>query len=62
MSGIDDTIAKAQHVISIAASRKDCIAFVSPYRGDVIGQTKTSTIVARTVNYFTVIKHIICCI
>ena len=52
MSGIDDTIAKAQHVISIAASRKDCIAFISPYRGDVIGQAKTSTIVARTVNYF----------
>ena len=52
MSGIDDTIAKAQHVISIAASRKDCIAYVSPYRGDVIGQTKTSTIVARTVSYF----------
>ena len=52
MSGIDDTIAKAQHVISIAASRKDCIAYVSPYRGDVIGQTKTSTIVSRTVNYF----------
>ena len=52
MSGIDDTIAKAQHVISIAAARKDCIAFVSPYRGDVIGQAKTSTIVARTVNYF----------
>ena len=52
MSGIDDTIAKAQHVISIAAARKDCIAFVSPYRGDVIGQAKTSTIVQRTVNYF----------
>ena len=52
MSGIDDTIAKAQHVISIAASRKDCIAYISPYRGDVIGQTKTSTIVARTVSYF----------
>ena len=52
MSGIDDTIAKAQHVISIAAARKDCIAYISPYRGDVIGQTKTSTIVARTVSYF----------
>ena len=52
MSGIDDTIAKAQHVISIASARKDCIAFVSPYRGDVIGQAKTSTIVQRTVNYF----------
>ena len=52
MSGIDDTIAKAQHVISIASSRKDCIAYISPYRGDIIGQTKTSTIVARTVSYF----------
>ena len=52
MSGIDDTIAKAQHVISIAAARKDCIAFISPYRGDVIGQAKTSTIIQRTVNYF----------
>ena len=52
MSGIDDTIAKAQHIISIAAARKDCIAFVSPFRGDVIGQPKTFNIVARTVNYF----------
>ena len=52
MSGIDDTIAKAQHVISIASARKDCIAFISPYRGDVIGQAKTSTIVQRTVNYY----------
>jgi len=52
MSGIDDTIAKAQHVISIAAARKDCIAYISPYRGDIIGQTKTSTIVQRTVNYY----------
>ena len=52
MSGIDDTIDKAQHVISIAAARKDCIAFVSPFRGDVIGQPKVSDIVTRTVNYF----------
>ena len=52
MSGVDDTVAKAQHVISIAMARKDCIAFVSPYRGDVIGQPKTSDIVTRTVNYF----------
>ena len=52
MSGIDDTIAKAQHVISIAANRKDCIAYVSPFRGDVIGQPKVSDIVTRTINYF----------
>ena len=52
MSGVDDTIAKAQHIISIAAARKDCIAFVSPYRGDIIGQPRVSDIVTRTVNYY----------
>jgi hypothetical protein len=52
MSSQGDTIAKAQHIISIAASRKDCMAFVSPHRGDVVGQPNTSTIVQRTVDYF----------
>jgi len=47
-----DTIAKAQHIIGIADSRKDCMAFVSPHRGDVIGQTKTSNIVQRSIDYF----------
>ena len=47
-----DTKAKASKVISIAASRKDCIAFVSPHRGNQVGtggslsssQQKTNTI------------------
>ncbi|BCU94837.1 MAG: hypothetical protein CM15mV6_2100 [uncultured marine virus] len=37
MSNMSDTIAKAQKVIDIASTRKDCMAFISPYRGDVIG-------------------------
>ena len=32
-----DTLSKAQKVTAIAAARKDCIAFVSPYRGNQIG-------------------------
>lgn len=52
MSSQGDTIAKAQHIISIAASRKDCMAFVSPHRSDVVGQPNTSTVVSRTVDYF----------
>lgn len=32
-----DTKAKASKIISIASSRKDCIAFVSPHKGNQIG-------------------------
>ena len=32
-----DTLAKAQKVVAIAATRKDCIAFVSPFTGNQIG-------------------------
>ena len=32
-----DTLAKAQKVVAIAANRKDCVAFVSPYSGNQIG-------------------------
>ena len=35
--------AKANQFISIAESRKDCIATISPHRGDVVGQTNTAT-------------------
>jgi|TARA_B100000035_G_scaffold241018_1_gene209398 hypothetical protein len=52
MSTMADTIAKAQHIITIANTRKDCIAYISPYRADVIGQPSTLQIVERTVNFF----------
>jgi phage tail sheath protein FI len=35
--------AKANQLISIAESRKDCMAVISPHRADVVGQTVTST-------------------
>jgi len=37
MASEDDTKSKAQKVVAIAAARKDCIAFVSPHRGNQIG-------------------------
>jgi phage tail sheath protein FI len=52
MNSLDDTIAKAQHIIGIADSRKDCMAFVSPYRPDVVGQPKVATIVDKIVEYY----------
>lgn len=52
LSSQADTISKAQKLISIAETRKDCIAFISPHRSDVIGQTKIGNIVERTINYF----------
>jgi hypothetical protein len=33
----NDTLTKAQKVVAIAAARKDCIAFVSPHKGNQIG-------------------------
>ena len=47
-----DTIAKAQKIIDIAATRKDCLAFVSPPREDIIGQTDTNVIVNRSIGFF----------
>jgi len=37
MAAENDTLSKAQKVVAIAAARKDCIAFVSPHKGNLIG-------------------------
>ncbi len=52
MSNLSDTIAKAQKVIDIASTRKDCMAFISPYRGDVVGVSAVGDIVDKTVSFF----------
>ena len=52
MADTSDSIAKAQKIIDIAATRKDCMAFISPSRLDVIGQSDTNVIVNRTIDYF----------
>ncbi len=52
MQSLGDTIAKAQHLISIANTRKDCMAFISPYRPDVVGQPKVLDIVNKIVEFY----------
>ena len=52
MADAADTTAKAQKIIDIAATRKDCLAFISPPRTDVIGQTDTNVIVNRSISFF----------
>ncbi|BCU96805.1 MAG: hypothetical protein CM15mV13_2600 [uncultured marine virus] len=52
MADASDTVAKAQKIIDIAATRKDCIAFVSPPRGDVIGISDTGVIVNKTIDFY----------
>ena len=51
-----DSIAKAQKLIDIANTRKDCIAFISPIRSDVIGQVDPNVIVDRQVVYYNMLQ------
>ena len=51
--GLDNKVesqAKAQELISIASQRKDCVATISPYRGDIVDisnkQTQTENIIS----------------
>ena len=55
MATENDTKAKANKVISIAATRKDCIAFVSPHKGNQIGVSGALTTTQQkinTINFF----------
>ena len=42
MPSESDTRAKAAHIAGIAARRKDCIAFVSPHKGNIISSSGTT--------------------
>ena len=42
----------ASSVLTIAASRKDCVAFISPFRGDVVGVTNSSTQTNNVVDFY----------
>ena len=53
-SGSDDAeaIARVTTLVNIAEERRDCLVFVSPRRGNVIGQSNTSTITSNIVKFF----------
>jgi hypothetical protein len=44
--------AKAGHLLSLANSRKDCVALVGPHRSDLVGVTNDDTQTANLVKYF----------
>ena len=53
-SGANDveSKAKANKLISIAGNRKDCVAFISPHKGDVVGVSDSSTQTSNIVAYY----------
>ena len=53
-SGADDAeaIARVTTLVNIAEERRDCLVFVSPRRGNVIGQSNTNTITSNIVKFF----------
>ena len=42
----------AAAALTIASARKDCIAFLSPYRGDVVGVTSSATQTQNVVDFY----------
>ena len=44
--------AKANHLISIANQRKDCMAVISPHRADVVNITNTTTQTQNVIEFF----------
>jgi len=51
-SAKSNTKAIAAAALSIASQRKDCIAFLSPYRGDVVGVTSSATQAQNVVDFY----------
>ena len=51
-TGKEDSQAKANYLLSLANSRKDCVATVGPHRADLIGLTNTTTQTTNLINYF----------
>ena len=52
-AGTDDSgaIAKISSLVNIVEERRDCMVFVSPRRGNVVGQTNTTTITNNIVDF-----------
>lgn len=51
-SDLPGTLAKANSLIDIVNMRKDCMAFISPFAGDVLGKTDTEMITRDMIKFF----------
>ena len=47
-----DAITHAKKIISICEARKDCMGFISPFRGSVVGVSSAATQVTNVVDFF----------
>ena len=47
-----NTQAIAATVLSICSARKDCVGFISPYYGDVVGVTSSATQTQNVVDFY----------
>jgi hypothetical protein len=47
-----DSQAKANYLISLAESRKDCVTCIGPHRADLVGLTNTTTQTNNLIDYF----------
>lgn len=47
-----NTQSVADKMLSLASARKDCVAFLSPFRGDVVGVTSSSDQTANVVDFY----------
>ncbi len=46
------TLAKANMIIDIVNTRKDCMAFISPFSGDVLGKVDGEMITRDMIKFF----------
>ena len=47
-----DSQAKANYLISVAGSRKDCVTVIGPHRGNIVNVTNPETQTENLINYF----------
>ena len=52
LSDVADSQAKANYLLSLANSRKDCVATVGPHRADLVGKTDTTAQTTSLIKYF----------
>ena len=51
-TSIFESQAKATTLMSIASERKDCIAVISPHKGDIVAQANTTTQTDKVIEFF----------
>lgn len=51
-ANFQDAITKAKYVLALADARKDCMAFISPYRSAVVGISNATTQLNNIVSFF----------